>query len=110
MDVAHEDRVASLGLRVGDVTRTAAGWRLRVERQLVRPAEVVRPLLPAPADGVRWELGEGTGHGARLVLTQDGLPDEQSARSRLEQWHDRIEALARGLVDQPAQPTRSAAE
>ena len=110
MDVAHEDHVSTLGLRVGGVARTAAGWRLRVERQLVRPADVVRPLLPARDGGVRWELGEGTGHGARLVLTVDGLPDEGSARRLLEQWHDRVEGLARGLLDQPTQSTRSAAE
>lgn len=110
MDAAHEQRVASLGLRVGSVARTPTGWQVRVERQLVRPAEVVRPLLPTPDDDVHWELGEGTGHGARLVLTHDGLPDEESARRMQAQWHDRVEALARGLLDQPGQPSRPEAE
>ena len=100
MDVAHEERVASLGLRVGSVTGTSAGWQARVERQLVRPAETVRPLLPPDGDGVRWELGEGTGHGARLVVTQVGLPDEESAVRVRDRWHDRVEALAASLLDQ----------
>jgi uncharacterized protein YndB with AHSA1/START domain len=110
MDVAHEDRVTNLGLRVGGVAPTPAGWQIRVERQLVRPAEVVRPLLPPPDDHVRWELGEGTGHGARLVVTAGGPPDEESARRTLELLHDRVEALARGLLEQPAQPIRAEAE
>ena len=99
MDVAHEQMVASLGLRVGAVEHTSTGWTARIDRQLVRPADVVRPLLPPDGDGVRWELGEGTGHGARLVLTHGGLPDEQTARRMLERWHDRVEALAAGLLD-----------
>jgi uncharacterized protein YndB with AHSA1/START domain len=99
MDVAHEQQVAALGLRVGSVEQTSAGWQTRVERQLVRPDDVVRPLLPPDGDGVRWELGEGTGHGARLVLTQTGLPDEESAHRALDRWHERVEELAAGLLD-----------
>lgn len=30
------------------------------------------PVLPSAADGVRWELGEGTGMGARLRVTWTG--------------------------------------
>ncbi len=97
MDTAHEQQVAGLGLRVGTIEQTPSGWRVRIERQLVRPAEVVRPLLPV--DDGNWELGEGTGHGARLVLTHDRLPDEVSARRVLDESHERVEAFAAALLD-----------
>ncbi|WP_214416102.1 SRPBCC family protein [Sphaerisporangium fuscum] len=44
---------------------------------------------------VRWELSRGTGHGARLVLTETGLTDPAPA---LAAWRDRIEALAREML------------
>ncbi|XVQ86010.1 SRPBCC family protein [Microbispora siamensis] len=44
---------------------------------------------------VRWELSQGTGHGARLVVTETGLPDPAGA---LKAWRDRIETLARRLL------------
>ncbi|WP_256863361.1 SRPBCC family protein [Microbispora sp. GKU 823] len=44
---------------------------------------------------VRWELSQGTGHGARLVVTEAGLPDAAGA---LKAWRDRIETLARRLL------------
>ncbi|MEV1198512.1 hypothetical protein AB0J07_00660, partial [Microbispora rosea] len=44
---------------------------------------------------VRWELSQGTGHGARLVVTETGLPDPDGP---LRAWRDRIEALARRLL------------
>jgi len=100
MDAAHEQQVAGLGLRVGTIEQTPSGWRVRVERQLVRPAEVVRPLLPVD-DAGHWELGEGTGHGARLLLTHDRLPDEAQAWRLLDESHNRVEAFAVGLLDQP---------
>ncbi len=94
MDVAHEQRVRDLGLRVGDVAPGDGGWAARVERQLVRPADVARPLLPADGDGTRWQLGEGTGHGARLVVTRDGLPDEAAATAALADLHEQVERIA----------------
>ncbi|WP_431954546.1 SRPBCC family protein [Actinacidiphila sp. bgisy167] len=42
---------------------------------------------------VRWELTRGTGQGARLVLTQTGLP-EVPASLALDVWRDRVESLA----------------
>ncbi|WP_222709544.1 SRPBCC family protein [Microbispora sp. CSR-4] len=48
-----------------------------------------------PGRRVRWELSQGTGHGARLVVTETGLPDPDGP---LRAWRDRIEALARGLL------------
>ena len=99
MDVAHEQRVRDLGLRVGEVDRTDQGWRARVERQLVRPADVVRTLLPADPAGTRWELGEGTGHGARLVATRDHLPDEATAVTALADLHEHVEQIARAVLE-----------
>ncbi|WP_405087862.1 SRPBCC family protein [Microbispora sp. NBC_01389] len=51
----------------------------------------------AEGDGrrVRWELSRGTGHGARLVVTDTGATGHASV---LEAWRDRIETLARDLV------------
>ncbi len=91
LDGQHEEYVRRLGLDVSSTEDTPDGPRLRIERQLTRPAETVWPLLRAeagdgtppvadsrptmleyePAGGgrVRWELGEGTGHGARLIVT-----------------------------------------
>ncbi|GAA3738361.1 SRPBCC family protein [Streptomyces tremellae] len=50
------------------------------------------------ADGgtVTWELREGTGHGARLVLTQTGPKTFDTDRA-LAAWHTRIEDLAARL-------------
>ncbi|RBQ19075.1 toxin-antitoxin system toxin subunit [Spongiactinospora rosea] len=48
-----------------------------------------------PAGRVRFELAPGTGHGARLVLTQDGPADLPDARqAALAAWRDHIAALA----------------
>jgi len=91
----HEQYVRELGLDVPDVRETPDGWRVHLERQLTRPAPEVWPDLAAAWPGagpvlvadepkaleqeagggrVRWELGEGTGHGARLTVTWTG-PD-----------------------------------
>lgn len=93
MAALHERYVTELALDEPEVAPVADGWRVRLERQLTRPAEQVRPDLAGAwagepvvvdeprvlerqvADGrVRWELGEGTGHGARLTVTWTG-PD-----------------------------------
>lgn len=47
---------------------------------------------------VRWELGQGTGHGARLVLTHTD-PAQQS--EALTVWRDRIAALAAEIRAKP---------
>jgi uncharacterized protein YndB with AHSA1/START domain len=50
------------------------------------------------AGRVRWELGPGTGHGARLVLTQTGPKDLTSDRhTALKTWKPRIADLAEQL-------------
>lgn len=86
----HEQFVVQFGLDAGSAETTADGWRVRYERQLTRPADEVWAVLSAQAppgavrDGdvlehdaepggrLRWELAEGTGHGARVVLTHVG--------------------------------------
>lgn len=47
---------------------------------------------------VRWELGRGTGQGARLVLTQTG-PQGLDTDAALDAWHDRLEHLAARLLE-----------
>jgi uncharacterized protein YndB with AHSA1/START domain len=57
------------------------------------------------AGRVRWELSSGTGHGARLVLTQIGPRDLAAERSRaLAAWKSRIERLARQLLSGSTTP------
>ena len=52
-----------------------------------------------PAGRVRWELSDGTGQGARLVLTQTGPAALDDARAvALDAWHDRVEELAADLA------------
>jgi uncharacterized protein YndB with AHSA1/START domain len=114
-DVAlHERLIAQFGLDAGTVETVDEGWRVRFERQLTRPAEVVRPVLTeaAPAGAVtenvvehdaagggrlRWELKEGTGHGARLVLTHTGAGGDPEAaladgRARIASLLERLAA------------------
>ncbi|MEU6769265.1 SRPBCC family protein [Streptomyces sp. NPDC046853] len=53
-----------------------------------------------PKGEVRWELGEGTGYGTRLVLTQTGPFDGPAATEQaLAAWHARIERLAGQLLE-----------
>ncbi|WP_405769972.1 SRPBCC family protein [Actinacidiphila glaucinigra] len=49
---------------------------------------------------VRWELTRGAGHGARLVLTQTGVPEVPAALA-LDVWRDRVESLAAKLAAMP---------
>jgi hypothetical protein len=137
----HDAYVERFGLGRGSVESVPGGRRLRIERQLVRPAEVVWdalsagvepvPGLPAPdgftaekveaghvtevrppgfmtyavePDGeVSWELGQGTGHGARLVLTETG-PADFDAETALAVWQERVERLAAQLLTLPSRP------
>lgn len=51
------------------------------------------------AGRVRWELTQGTGHGARLILTQSGPAAASRAREdALRGWRTRTEALAAHLL------------
>jgi uncharacterized protein YndB with AHSA1/START domain len=100
----HESRIAHFGLDHGHLD----GHTIRFERQLTQPVPVVWPMLTttfATADAVldpphllehgdvRWELRDGTGHGARLVLTHRNAPD-----GALDTWRDDIEALAASVA------------
>ncbi|PZF79968.1 SRPBCC family protein [Jiangella anatolica] len=113
----HDEYVERFGLGTGVADTVAGEPRVRFERQLTAPAAVAWPVIerladvPAgdaggvverdepkalaytAADGVRvrWELGEGTGHGARLVLTVTGATADDPA------WPARVAALAREL-------------
>ncbi|WP_327706381.1 SRPBCC family protein [Streptomyces decoyicus] len=64
--------------------------------------EAVAPSVLAyrwhPEGTVRWELGRGTGHGARLLLTQTG-PRGFDAGAARNAWHERIEYLAARLLE-----------
>ncbi|WP_329071153.1 SRPBCC family protein [Streptomyces sp. NBC_01429] len=67
------------------------------------PVTEVRPPVSLtyqwePDAAVSWELGEGTGHGARLVLTRTG-PEGFDTDTALTVWHARIERLAAALLD-----------
>jgi uncharacterized protein YndB with AHSA1/START domain len=109
----HEQYVAELGLDAPDVREAPDGWRVRLERQLTRPTDAVWPDLPtawpdagpvlaadepkaleqeAGGGRVRWELGEGTGHGARLTVTWTG-PDPAARDAAV----DRVPTLAAAL-------------
>lgn len=52
------------------------------------------------AGRVRWSLGPGTGHGARLVLTQSGPDDLAGQQSvALAAWERHIERLAKQVLE-----------
>lgn len=91
-DEVHERYVTELGLDAATVSRVPDGWRVRLERQLTCPAEAAWPGLAWPGSGavlvsdepttlelavdgggtVRFDLGAGTGQGARLTITWTG--------------------------------------
>ena len=96
----HATRHEQLLVELGQLEPHVApdGGEVRLERQLLHPADRVWPALLAltagapvretrepelrevdlPAGRERWELREGTGHGARLVLVRTG-PDTPPA-------------------------------
>lgn len=58
-----------------------------------------------PGGTVRWQLGQGTGHGARLTLLHMGTADRTPVRSTaLSAWRDHIERLAGALLS-PVAPS-----
>jgi uncharacterized protein YndB with AHSA1/START domain len=57
------------------------------------------------AGTVRWELAEGTGHGARLVLTHSGRNEYAAALpTALRIWREHIEEIAARLAKMPRKP------
>lgn len=104
MNAPHERYVVALGLDEPEVHRTAEGWTVRAERQLVRPEDAARAAIDRFGDwtgeGVRVKFTEGTGHGARIVITETGTqPDRlEAARQR---WRIRLARLAEELASRP---------
>ena len=108
MDTPHERYVVALGLDEPEVHRTADGWTVRAERQLVRPEDAARAAIDRFGDwtgdwtgeDVRVELTEGTGHGARVVVTETGTRADllEDARDR---WRTRLTRLAAELASSP---------
>ncbi|TDD65687.1 SRPBCC family protein [Jiangella aurantiaca] len=116
----HDAYVEQFGLDAGVVSAGPDGWRVRFERQLTAPAEVAWPVIERLADPpadhllerdepkllaystpggglVRWEVGEGTGHGARLVLTESAPAAAGSADAVAAAWRATVAELARDL-------------
>ncbi|WP_415949422.1 SRPBCC family protein [Streptomyces sp. KLOTTS4A1] len=60
-----------------------------------REPELLAYRTPA-GNVIRWSLGQGTGHGARLVLTVEQRADPGRARDA---WHERVERLAARLLE-----------
>ena len=116
----HEQFIARFGLDSGTAETTADGVRVRYERQLTRPADDVWAVssAQAPPDAVRngqvlehdaepdghlrWELVEGTGHGARVVLTHTGAGSDPDPT--LSAANARMKHLVADLSEVPASP------
>ncbi|GII78785.1 hypothetical protein Sru01_37670 [Sphaerisporangium rufum] len=78
--------------------RVPAGFTV-AEFPPLEVADVKAPRLleyDARPGRVRWELREGTGHGARLVLTHTCPPEHR--RAALAAWQDHLTGLARRLL------------
>jgi uncharacterized protein YndB with AHSA1/START domain len=90
----HEELVHRFGLDRGEIRTTADGWEVRFERQLTAPEKEAREAWRF--SGVQPEFTEGTGHGARLVVTVAGRDGDPHAVH--DQWRDRIEGYAAELA------------
>ncbi|MEV4218747.1 SRPBCC family protein [Nonomuraea sp. NPDC049725] len=77
------------GVPAGPVTRVEPGKLL--EYELEHDSE-----YESAGGVIRWELAEGTGHGARLVLT--GTGQAAALRATLPAWRARAEELAAALT------------
>jgi uncharacterized protein YndB with AHSA1/START domain len=82
---------AGADVRVGGAAPAGLGGGTVTE---VEPHRLLA--FDGPDGRVRWQLTEGTGHGARLVVTSDGPRDASPA------WRDRIEGLAATLARAPS--------
>ncbi|MBE2316359.1 SRPBCC family protein [Solirubrobacter sp. CPCC 204708] len=79
-EARHEELVRAFGLEDPVVIRGDAGWSVRIERQLVVPAAVAWDRLRAGSldvPNVLVKLGDGTGHGARLVVAVNGSDEAE---------------------------------
>jgi uncharacterized protein YndB with AHSA1/START domain len=76
----HEELVRAFGLEEPIVIRGDKGWSVRIERQLVVGAETAWDRLraqPLGVPNVLINLGDGTGHGARLVVAVNGVDEAE---------------------------------
>ncbi|GAA4695602.1 SRPBCC family protein [Pseudonocardia yuanmonensis] len=99
MTARHEEYVHEFDL---DAPVTE-GDTIRIERQLTAPADAARPLLDPPVLGggtVRWELVEGTGHGARLVVVATG-PFDVPVTEAAQLLRARVQEIAATLAPRP---------
>jgi uncharacterized protein YndB with AHSA1/START domain len=74
-EARHEELVEAFGIAEPVVVRGDAGWSVRIERQLIVPAATAWDRLraePLGVPNVLVSLGDGTGHGARLVVAVNG--------------------------------------
>jgi uncharacterized protein YndB with AHSA1/START domain len=79
-EARHEELVEAFGIAEPVVIRGDKGWSVRIERQLVVPASTAWKRLgaqPLGVPNVLISLGDGTGHGARLVVAVNGADEEQ---------------------------------
>ena len=79
-EARHEELVRKFGLDEPIVIRGDKGWSVRIERQLVvPPATAWERLREQSLDvpNVLVSLGDGTGHGARLVVAVNGADEAQ---------------------------------
>jgi uncharacterized protein YndB with AHSA1/START domain len=85
------DRFTTGAVQAGPVTAVESPTRLEYEWQVAG----------RPAGQVRWELTQGTGHGARLILTQTGSREwaDQQATA-LAAWEQKIDQFSKGLIDE----------
>ncbi|HEY0641324.1 MAG TPA: SRPBCC domain-containing protein [Pseudonocardiaceae bacterium] len=110
MVAEHERFVRLFGLDEG----TADGRAVRFERQLTVPAAEAWAALPRTGPvtrqhepvllecgPVRYELGPGTGHGARLTVTVEDVADLAAA---LAEWRDRLNDLGATLAAREPAP------
>ncbi len=72
----HEELVHEFGLDQPEMSGTDEQWTVRFERQLTCPAEVARDLWfgedQTTGEHITVEFADGTGHGARFILTITG--------------------------------------
>lgn len=79
-EARHEELVERFGIAEPVIIRGDAGWSVRIERQLVIPASTAWERLstqPLGVPNVLVSLGDGTGHGARLVVAVNGADEAQ---------------------------------
>ncbi|RIK36699.1 MAG: toxin-antitoxin system toxin subunit [Chloroflexi bacterium] len=87
---APPKEVTTQAVQAGPVTAVESPTLLEYEWQVAG----------RPAGRVRWELAQGTGHGARLILAQTGSHESVGHQATaLAAWEHHIEQVAKGLIE-----------